>query len=116
MAEITKAKTTVSGKETFAADYFKSDTDKQVWLGSPHIDNLVAVSIAIGSEMWALKQRQIISEKLAAKKIPASTAAIENYKPTKAEEVEWEEERRSLAKRLFGVLARETNLPPQASK
>ncbi len=116
MVDVTKATKVASGKETFAADFFKSDTDKQVWLGSPHIDNLVSVSIAIGSEIWALKQRQIISEKLAEKKIPASSAAIEGYRPTKEEEVEWDEERQKLARRLFGVLARETNFPPQAAK
>jgi hypothetical protein len=116
MADIAKAVKVVGGKETFAADFVKSDTDKQVWLGSPHLDNLVTVSIAIGAEIWALKQRQIISEKLAEKNMPATNAAIEGYKPTKEEEAEWETERRGLAKRMYGVLAREVNVPPQAAK
>lgn len=116
MAETVKAAKTVAGKETFAADYFKSDTDKQVWLGNPHIDNLVSVSLALGAEIWAVKQRQIISEKLAEKKIMPTTAAIETYKPTKAEEAEWDVERQKLATRLYGVFARETNAPAQASK
>lgn len=116
MSDVAKAVKVVAGKETHAADYFKSDTDKQVWLGSPHLDNLVTASIAIGAELWAVKQRQIISEKLAEKKIFATNAAIEAYKPTKDEEAAWELERRALAKRMFGVLARETNAQPVASK
>jgi hypothetical protein len=116
MADLTKAAAKLNGKGTFAADYFKSDTDKQVWLGNPHIDNLVSVSIALGAEIWALKQRQIISEKLAEQKTMPTTTAIESYKPTKTEEKEWDEERQQLAKRLYGVFVRETNAPAQAAK
>ncbi|MBL8642749.1 MAG: hypothetical protein JNK21_02365 [Rhodospirillaceae bacterium] len=116
MAETTKAPKTLNGKDTFAADYFKSDTDKQVWLGNPHIDNLVTVVLALGAEIWALKQRQIISEKLAEKKVFPTTAAIEAYKPTKAEEAEWDAERQSLAKRVYGWFARETASSAQAAK
>ena len=116
MADVVKAVKVVAGKETYAADFLKSDTDRQVWLGSPHLDNLVSVSIAIGAEIWAIKQRQIISEKLADKKVFATSAAIEGYKPSKEEETEWDLERRGLAKRLYGTLARETNVPPQAAK
>ncbi|MBL8629151.1 MAG: hypothetical protein JNM81_05955 [Rhodospirillaceae bacterium] len=116
MAELTKAATNVEGKQTFAADYFKSDTDKQVWLGNPHIDNLVSVTLALGAEIWAVKQRQIISEKLAAKKTFPTTAAIEAYKPSKDEEAEWDAERQALAKRLYSWFARETVAPASASK
>ncbi len=114
MAEKAKAPTNVNGKETFATDYFKADTDKQVWLGNPHIDNLVHVSLALGAEIWAVKQRQIISEKLAEKKVFPTSAAIEAYKPTKQDEEAWDAERQALTKRLYGVLARETNAPLQA--
>jgi hypothetical protein len=115
MADLVKAAKTVNGKETFAADFYKSDTDKQVWLGNPHIDNLVHVSLALGAEIWAVKQRQIISEKLAEKKKMPTTAAIEAYKPTKEEEKEWDLERQALAKRLYGVFARETTVSSNVS-
>jgi hypothetical protein len=116
MAEMIKPARVVNGKETFAADYYKSDTDKQVWLGNPHIDNLVSVSLALGAEIWAIKQRQIVSEKLAEKKVMPTTAAIESYVPSKTEEAEWEAERQKLSVRLYGVFARETNSPAQAVK
>ncbi|MDX2141993.1 MAG: hypothetical protein SFV19_01445 [Rhodospirillaceae bacterium] len=118
MAEVTKPAKTINGKETFAADYFKSDTGKQVWLDNPHIDNLVSVSVALGAEIWALKQRQIISEKLAEQKVFPTTAAIEGYKPSKQEEEDWDAERQGLAKRVYGWFARETVATPstQADK
>ena len=48
----TKVEAKVGGKPTYATDYFKSDTEEQVWLGSPHIDNLVTVSLALGGEKF----------------------------------------------------------------
>jgi hypothetical protein len=111
MVELAKAVKTMNGKETFAADYFQSDTAKQVWLDNPHIDNLVSVSLALGAEIWALKQRQIISERLAENKVFPTAAAIEAYKPTKSEEETWEAERQSLAKRVYSWFARESISP-----
>ena len=102
----TKVEAKVGGKPTYATDYFKSDTDEQVWLGSPHIDNLVTVSLALGGEVWATRQRQLIAEKLAEKKIPATTANIEAYKASAEEEKAWDAQRQEMAKRVYGVLAR----------
>ena len=107
--KLKKVDSKINGRETFTIDYFDTDTDEQVWLGSPHVDNLVSVVIALGSELWATKQRQIISEKLAEKNIPATHEAIETYQPTDEEEKEWHAEREALAHRLYRYLARPTN-------
>ncbi len=93
---------------TYATDYIKADADQQVWLGSPHLDNLVTVAIALGGEVWATRQRQAIAEKLAEKGIPATTANIEAYRPTPEEEKTWEHQREEMALRVYGVLARAT--------
>ncbi|MDX2222659.1 MAG: hypothetical protein SFV21_07925 [Rhodospirillaceae bacterium] len=115
MADLAKAPKALNGKPTYAADYHKSDTDTQVWLGNPHIDNLVSVSLALGAEIWALKQRQIISERLAENNVFPTTAAIEAYKPTKDEEDAWDQERQALAKRVYGWFAREAAAPTDFS-
>ena len=96
----------VDNHPTYATDYFKADTDQQVWLGSPHIDNLVTVALALGGEVWATRQRQIIAEKLAEKKIPATSANIEAYKPSPEEEKAWEGLRQEMALRVYSTLAR----------
>jgi hypothetical protein len=103
----TKANPTVGDNhQTYATDFFKADTDQQVWLGSPHIDNLVTVALALGGEVWATRQRQIIAERLAEKKIAATSANIEAYKPTPEEEKVWEAQRQEMALRVYGTLAR----------
>lgn len=102
----TKVEPVVDNHATYATDYFKADTDQQVWLGSPHIDSLVTVALALGGEVWATRQRQIISEKLAEKKIAATSANIEAYRPTPEEEKAWEALRQELAQRVYGTLTR----------
>jgi hypothetical protein len=103
----TKAEPTVGNNHpSYATDFFKADTDQQVWLGSPHVDNLVTVALALGGEVWATRQRQAIAEKLAEKRIAPTTANIESYKPTAEEEKAWEAERQEMALRVYGVLAR----------
>lgn len=106
----------INGRKTYAANFMKSDTDKQVFLGNPHIDNLATVVLHLGAELWATKQRQIISEKLAERGVPATTQAIETYKASKEEELEWEDERQALARRIYGVLGRDTTAASVASK
>ncbi len=91
---------------SYATDFIKSDADQQVWLGSPHLDNLVTVAIALGGEIWATRQRQAIAEKLAEKGVAATKANIEGYRPSPEEEKVWEREREEMALRVYGVLAR----------
>lgn len=106
--DLKEVATEIGGRKTYAADYFKSDTEKQVFLGSPHLDNLATVVMHLGAELWASKQRQIIAEKLAERGVPATTKAIETYKASKEEELAWEDERQALARRIYGVLSRDT--------
>jgi len=115
-AEVQKVAAKINGRDTYAADFLKSDTDKQVFLGSPHLDNTVHALIALGGEMWATKQRQIVVERLAEQGLPPTTKNIETYKPTKAEEMAWEDERQALVRRVYGIFARETTATNVASK
>jgi hypothetical protein len=101
---------------TYATDYIRADTDQQVWLGSPHVDNLVTVSLALGGEVWATRQRQAIAERLAEKGIAATTANIEAYHPTAEEEKLWETQRQEMALRVYGVLARSLQAPSKSEK
>jgi hypothetical protein len=114
--ELKKVAAEINGRKTYAIDFMKSDTDKQVFLGNPHLDNLATVVLHLGAELWASKQRQIIVEKLAERGIPATAKAIETYKASKEEELAWEDERQALARRVYGVLGRETVSASVASK
>ena len=51
-------------RPTYTAEPIKSDTDAAVFLGNPHLDNLMTVVIALGAEIWSDRQRLRIMERL----------------------------------------------------
>lgn len=96
----------------YASPALKSDTDQQVWLGSPHLDSLMSMVIALSGEVWAGKQRMAILEKVLAAKGVKVAEAVENYVPSKAEFAEWEAERQAMAERVFKVAVASPALVP----
>jgi hypothetical protein len=92
-----------------AMDYIKGDTDSAVFLGNPHIDNLMTIVIAMGAEIWADRQRNRIIEHLLETKGKVTKAMIEAYVPTEEQKQAWADERDTMTKRVYGVLARDTS-------
>jgi hypothetical protein len=94
---------------TFAADYIMTDATKAVYLGNPHIDNLMMVVYALGTEIWVDRQRNRIVESLLAAKEPVTAEAIEQYIPTAEEKTAWQAEQDAMVHRIYSVLARDTS-------
>ena len=94
---------------TRAAPFIPADTDAAVFLGNPHIDNLMSVVIALGAEIWADRQRMKVVERLLETEGKATTAMIEAYVPTDAEKEAWEAERMEMVERVYSVLSRDTS-------
>ena len=92
-----------------ASDFIKSDTDNVVFLGNPHIDNLMSIVIAMGAEIWADRQRSKIIEYLLSTKGKVTTEMIEQYIPTDEQKTAWAKERDAMAKRVYSVMARDTS-------
>jgi len=92
-----------------ASDYIKGDTDSAVFLGNPHIDNLMTIVIAMGAEIWADRQRMRIIEHLLSTKGKVTTEMIEQYVPTEEQKAAWAAERDAMAKRVYSVMARDTS-------
>jgi hypothetical protein len=88
---------------SYTSPAIKSDTDKQVWLGSPHIDNLMTMVVALSAEVWAGKQRMAILEKVLASKGVKVAEAVERYAPTEGEYAAWEADRQAMAERVFKI-------------
>jgi hypothetical protein len=98
------------GERTKAAsDFIKGDTDSAVFLGNPHVDNLVSIVIAMGAEIWADRQRSRIIEHLLSTKGKVTTEMIEQYVPTDEQKTAWAAERDAMARRVYGVMARDTS-------
>ena len=92
-----------------AAPFIPADTDAAIFLGNPHIDNLMSVVIALGAEIWADRQRMKVVERLLETEGKATTEMIEAYVPTDAEKEAWEAERMEMVERVYSVLSRDTS-------
>lgn len=89
-----------------ATDFVKSDFDRAVLAGDAHTDNMMTALLNLGAETWVVRRRQIISETLAAKKVMPTSAAIDAYNPSDAEEKAMKEERDHFIDRIFSALTR----------
>jgi hypothetical protein len=73
---------------------------------NPAIDHLIAVTLELGAELWAQRERTRVVEKLLARHGVITAAAIEQYVPS-AEDLEIAKaERDEFVRRVFGAFAR----------
>lgn len=98
-------KTTRAG---YATEFVKGDFDRSVYLGNPHVDNLMAVVTALGAENWTMRRRLMVLERLLAEKKVIDLDAYEAYEPSPAEKAAWDAEREDFMDRVFAVLMRPT--------
>jgi hypothetical protein len=92
-----------------ASDFIKADADNAVFLGNPHIDNLMTIVIAIGAEIWADRQRMRIIEHLMETKGKVTKDMVEQFIPSDEQKAAWATERDAMAKRVYSVMARDTS-------
>ncbi len=90
----------------FAVDYIKGDWDKVTYTDSTHIDNIMDALVGLGAEVWALKRRNMVLEKLLDQKNAGLQAQVEAYVLTEEEKVSWAKERDDFVSRIYTVLAR----------
>ncbi len=97
------------GRPTYTAQAIKAETDGAVFLGSPHVDNLVSIVIALGAEIWETRQRMLIIERLLATEGRVTEQMIEQYVPSDEEFDLWEAKKAAMAERVYSVFARDTS-------
>jgi len=90
----------------YAVDFVKSDYDKSVITDSVHTDNLMTAMLNLAGEVWVIRRRLLIADRLAEKKVFATAAAIDAYKPSAEETAAWERERDIFVDRTLSVLQR----------
>lgn len=74
----------------------------------PAIDNLVAVTLELGAELWAQRERTRVIEALLAQKGVVTPELIEQYQPSEAEAARSRAEREAFVSRVYGAFARPT--------
>ena len=75
---------------------------------NPAIDNLIAVTLELGAELWVQRERNRVIEKLLAEKGLLSSELIEAYQPSADDIARARAERDAFVNRIFGAFARQT--------
>jgi hypothetical protein len=72
------------------------------------IDNLIAVTLELGAELWVQKERMRVVERLLAEHGVVTAEAIEQYSSTPEELARVQSERDAFVNRVYAALARDT--------
>lgn len=96
-------------RPTYTVEPIRSDTHSAVFLGNPHLDNLMTVVIALGAEIWSDRQRLRIVERLMEQHGRVTSDMVEQYVPSPDERKRWESERDAMVRRVYDVLSRDTS-------
>ena len=75
---------------------------------NPAIDNLIAVTLELGAELWVQRERMRVIEALLAEKGVVTAELIEKYQPSEAEAARSRAEREAFVSRVYGAFARPT--------
>ena len=78
-------------------------TKKTHQFENPALDTLLGIVISLGNEVWVMRDRMRVIEKLLEAKGTISRADIEAYKPTPEEEEEIRKDNDAFMARLFRV-------------
>jgi hypothetical protein len=75
---------------------------------NPAIDNLIAVTLELGAELWVQRERMRVIEKLLADKGVVTAELIEQYQPSAEELARSRVDRDAFVSRVYGAFARQT--------
>jgi hypothetical protein len=75
---------------------------------NPAIDNLIAVTLELGAELWVQRERMRVVESLLAQKGVVTPELIEQYTASPEEVARAKADRDAFVSRVYGAFARET--------
>ena len=93
--------------EPHAVPFIKGDWDKAVYTDNPHTDNLMTVVLALGAEVWTVRRRMMVLEKVLEEK-GVSPEVVESYVPSKELGLAWDQQRDEFISRTYSALTRMT--------
>lgn len=95
-----------TGRPDYTAPFINGGVDKEVLTGNPHVDNLMTVVLALGSELWAARRRNRVLEQMLEKKGIIDRAKIESHVPTQEEAAVEDADRDAFIDRLYSTFKR----------
>lgn len=102
-------------KPTYTHEFTEADEPRAMFFGNPHIDHLFSAVAALGAEVWALRRRQRITEKLLEQHGSISAEMIQKYVPTAEDTAAWNVERQELVANIFHSFEQTTDIPYKSS-
>ncbi len=103
-----------------ATDFIKGDWATARYVDDQNVDNLLSVVVSLGTELWAVRRRQMAVEALLDKNKLVTAQMIETYEPSEAERTAWATERDDMIERIYAVLNRVGHrthgVPPKTEK
>lgn len=103
-----------------ASNFIKGDWATARYVEDQNVDNLLSVVVNLGTELWAVRRRQLALEALLAKHGQITAQMIDSYEPTEAERTAWADERDDTIERVYAVLNRvghrTQGVPPKNEK
>lgn len=85
--------------------FIDADADNISVMPAQVLDNMMHVIIDLGAEMWTMRRRMAILERVL-EKVGVSSDDIEHFQPSPEDAVAWKEERDIFIRRAFGALGR----------
>jgi hypothetical protein len=91
-----------------APDRAGAPAPEPAFFDNPAIDNLIAVTLELGAELWVQRERMRVVERLLAEKGIVTPELIEQYQPSEEEAARARAERDAFVNRIYGAFARQT--------
>ena len=107
MKDATTRAQTPQPAPTSASQPVPQPAPQPAFFDNPVIDNLIAVTLELGAELWVQRERMRIVERLLAEKGLVTAELIEAYTPSAEEAERSKAERDAFVQRVFGVFGRE---------
>jgi hypothetical protein len=95
-----------TAERTSASDGFIDADAENITLFPQQVtDNLMHVIIGMGAELWTMKRRMMVLERVL-EKVGVSSSDVEQFTPSAEDQAAWKQERDIFIARTFGALTR----------
>jgi hypothetical protein len=94
-----------TGRRSATDGFIDADSDNISLFPQQVVDNMMHVLIDMGAELWAVRRRMAILERVL-EKVGVSSNDVEQYTPSAEDQRAWQQERDIFIRRAFGALTR----------
>ncbi len=101
----TDTATESKARKSASDGFISADSDNVTLFPQQVVDNMMHVLIDLGAELWAVRRRMAILERVL-EKVGVSSNDVEVYVPSAEDQAAWRQERDIYISRAFGAMTR----------